>query len=93
MHEFEPNVHGKCKVIVGGRNARYCHERADFLPHVRFREMEEEHARRIPFVSFGVVVNDDKLDELVVYFPANGECTEEMRQFVASAIREKLDRL
>jgi hypothetical protein len=93
MHEFNPNRDGKCKAILGGRNAYHCNEPEHFSPHVRFREMKEEEASRVPFVDFSVTLNDDMVDELVVYFPSNSECTEEMRQFVQDAIQEKLDRL
>jgi hypothetical protein len=88
IHEFDPNCGGKCKKIISDR---HCHEREDFLPHVRFREMQEECERRIPFVTF--TVHNVGIDEMVIRFPDNAESTEEMRQFVEDAIQEKLDRL
>ena len=84
MHEYDPARHGGCKTIVSGR---ICGQLENYQPHIRFQARKEDAL----FQSFEV--RESKcFDAFHVNF-CGVRATEEMRQFVEDAIREKLERL
>jgi hypothetical protein len=90
MHEFNPARHGRCKTIIGGRNARICGQDENGIPHIRHTKKSEASFAEA-FEYFDVVFDDD--GNLRVRFGFPVIATEEMRQFVEDAIREKLESL
>ena len=91
MHEFNPNLHGSCKTYVGGaRNLHICGMSAEYVAHVRWIVNESVKVVK-PFEEFEVR-ESESFDAFHIHF--HGErATEEMRQFVEDAIREKLESL
>jgi hypothetical protein len=84
MHEFNPSRRGVCKTIIG---SRICGGSEADAAHVLY-EQNRVHA---PFENFEVR-ESESFDAFHIHFHGV-RATEEMRQFVEDAIREKLESL
>jgi hypothetical protein len=85
LHEFNPARHGRCKTIVSGR---ICGMDQHHLPHVRASEIK----LNLPFQEFTASIDEEYYGYIAVRIP-DGDATEEARQFIEDAIREKLESL
>jgi len=91
LHEFNPNRNNRCKSSVNGR---ICYMSEQYIAHARYAAAEAKRTEGIAgsFQEFQVLINDSTCD-IDVCAPNTGVPSEEMRQFVEDAIREKLESL